>query len=83
MNLLTKSVGYLTLNSSDPMDAPIFNPNYFAEPEDMLVVKEAMRVLKKIFDSEVNFKVDLLLEICYIVSSIARDGLFLFAALSF
>ncbi|KOB78455.1 Glucose oxidase [Operophtera brumata] len=53
VNLLPKSVGVITLNSSDPLDAPIFDANYFAHPEDMLVVKEGMRLLKKIFDSQI------------------------------
>ncbi|ETO30291.1 glucose dehydrogenase [Reticulomyxa filosa] len=37
-----KSVGYVALKSSDPMDAPLIVPNYFESQEDVEVVREGV-----------------------------------------
>ncbi|CAH0402734.1 unnamed protein product [Chilo suppressalis] len=50
--LLPRSVGYLTLNSSHPLDPPLFFPNYFEHPEDLTMIKDGARYLQKIFESD-------------------------------
>lgn len=37
-----RSVGSITLNSTDPWDAPLIDPNYFAHHEDMEILKEGV-----------------------------------------
>ncbi|XP_072934789.1 glucose dehydrogenase [FAD, quinone]-like [Epargyreus clarus] len=51
--LLPRSVGYLTLNSANPFDPPLFYPNYFDHPDDMVMIKDAARYLQGIFDTDV------------------------------
>ncbi|KAI5642555.1 GMC oxidoreductase domain-containing protein [Phthorimaea operculella] len=51
--LLPRSVGYLTLQSADPRDPPLFYPEYFTHPDDMLMVKDAARYIQRIFDTDV------------------------------
>ncbi|XP_026314157.1 glucose dehydrogenase [FAD, quinone]-like [Hyposmocoma kahamanoa] len=50
--LLPRSIGYLTLKSTNPLDPPLFFPNFFDEPEDMVMAKDAARYLQKIFESD-------------------------------
>jgi choline dehydrogenase len=47
----TKSVGELTLASSDPADAPLINPNIFAEPQDLEILVEGVKIARKIIAS--------------------------------
>ena len=47
----TKSVGYLTLRSADPNDAPIIDPNYLADPHDLAVIVEGVKIARKIINS--------------------------------
>ncbi|KAG6442999.1 hypothetical protein O3G_MSEX002674 [Manduca sexta] len=49
--LLPESIGYLTLNSTDPLDPPIFDPKYFDQPNDMIMAKEGLLYLKRIYES--------------------------------
>ncbi|XP_046455615.1 glucose dehydrogenase [FAD, quinone]-like [Daphnia pulex] len=44
-NLRPKSRGYIRLNSKDPYDKPLINPNYFSDPlkEDIKVTVEAIK----------------------------------------
>ncbi|XP_028035245.1 glucose dehydrogenase [FAD, quinone]-like [Bombyx mandarina] len=51
--LLPKSKGYLTLQSSDPLVSPLFYPNFFSHPDDMIVAKDGLRYLKKISESKI------------------------------
>uniref|UniRef100_A0A2A4JLJ2 Glucose-methanol-choline oxidoreductase N-terminal domain-containing protein n=1 Tax=Heliothis virescens TaxID=7102 RepID=A0A2A4JLJ2_HELVI len=48
-NLLhPKSRGNITLNSSDPRDYPIINPNYFFDPRDLEAAATGIKILTKI-----------------------------------
>ncbi|XP_049879102.1 glucose dehydrogenase [FAD, quinone]-like [Pectinophora gossypiella] len=49
--LLPRSVGFLTLNSTDPLNPPLFFPEYFTHPDDLTVIKDGARYLQKIFES--------------------------------
>ena len=40
--LKPRSSGYLTLKSANPYDKPIIDPNYFAHPDDLESMAEAM-----------------------------------------
>ena len=40
--LQPRSSGYLTLRSANPYDKPIIDPNYFAHPDDLESMAEAM-----------------------------------------
>ncbi|KAI5641053.1 GMC oxidoreductase domain-containing protein [Phthorimaea operculella] len=48
-----RSVGYLTLQSADPLDPPLFYPEYFSHPDDVVMVSDAARYFKRIFDTDV------------------------------
>ncbi|KAL4712374.1 hypothetical protein ACJJTC_001535 [Scirpophaga incertulas] len=50
--LLPRSVGHLTLKSADPLDPPLFYPNYFSHPDDLVMIRDGARYLQKIFNSE-------------------------------
>lgn len=43
-----KSVGSITLQSSDPMAHPIINPNYLSHPDDLQTLVEGLKVAYKI-----------------------------------
>ncbi|WP_245667711.1 GMC family oxidoreductase, partial [Neptunicoccus sediminis] len=44
----TKSVGEITLTSADPADAPQINVNALAEPQDLEVLVEGVKIARKI-----------------------------------
>ncbi|GBP60114.1 Glucose dehydrogenase [Eumeta japonica] len=50
--LLPRSVGYLTLNSSDPLEPPLFYPNYFDHPDDMQMLKDSAQHIRKIVETD-------------------------------
>ncbi|XP_013184170.2 glucose dehydrogenase [FAD, quinone] [Amyelois transitella] len=50
--LLPRSVGYVTLNSTDPLDYPLFYPEYFKHPEDIIMIRDGARYLQRIFSSK-------------------------------
>ncbi|XP_053617704.1 glucose dehydrogenase [FAD, quinone]-like isoform X2 [Plodia interpunctella] len=50
--LLPRSIGYMTLNSSDPLDYPLFYPEYFTRSEDVIMIRDAARYLQRIFESK-------------------------------
>ena len=39
-----KSRGYIRLNSADPYDKPLINPNYYQDPHDLQVTIEAVKI---------------------------------------
>jgi choline dehydrogenase len=46
------SRGYVRAVSSDPLKAPAISPNYLADSRDVTVMIEAMRLARKVLDSE-------------------------------
>ncbi|GBP60119.1 Glucose dehydrogenase [Eumeta japonica] len=51
--LLPRSVGYLTLRSSDPLEPPLFYPNYFDHPDDMQMLKDSAQHIRNIVETNV------------------------------
>lgn len=47
-----KSVGEVTLNSSNPLDDPQINPNYLSHPDDLKKLKEGVRFSVEIFNQK-------------------------------
>lgn len=47
-----KSRGEVSLNSADPFDAPLIDPNVFAEPEDLTPLKNAYENCKDILEAD-------------------------------
>nr|ASF79657.1 glucose oxidase [Mythimna separata] len=50
--LLPRSVGWMTINSSDPTDPALYFPNFFSHPDDMAMIKEGLLHLRDIFYTE-------------------------------
>ncbi|TFK27798.1 alcohol oxidase [Coprinopsis marcescibilis] len=50
--LRPKSKGTLTLRSASPWDAPVLNPNYLKEPEDLQKLVRGVRLITKIAKEE-------------------------------
>lgn len=44
VTLRPRSRGYIRLNSADPYDHPIINPNYYKDPYDIKVMVEAIKI---------------------------------------
>ncbi|ODM97692.1 Oxygen-dependent choline dehydrogenase, partial [Orchesella cincta] len=53
---LPKSRGTITLDSKDPFDYPIIDPNYFEKKEDVKVIVEGMKFVKKFVEETEAFK---------------------------
>ncbi|XP_063628728.1 glucose dehydrogenase [FAD, quinone]-like [Cydia splendana] len=51
--LLPHAVGHLTLNSSDPLDPPLFYPGYFEDPRDLVMLRDGARYLQRIVNTTV------------------------------
>lgn len=51
--LLPKSVGYLTLNSTNPLEPPLFYPKFFSHSDDMVMLKDAASYIKQIVYSDI------------------------------
>ncbi|CAG5044085.1 unnamed protein product [Parnassius apollo] len=51
--LLPRSVGYIMLNSSDPLVPPLFYPEYFSHPDDMVMVKDGAKYVQRIIKSDI------------------------------
>lgn len=47
----TQSIGHLALRSADPNDAPLIDPNYLAEEEDMDVLLEGVKLSRQFLNS--------------------------------
>lgn len=54
VSLLPKSVGYLTLQSAHPLDPPLFYPGYFQHPDDLIMIRDAGRYVKRIVEAQVS-----------------------------
>lgn len=48
----TTSIGYLTLQSADPNDPPMIDPNYLAEKADMDVLVAGVKIARTILNSD-------------------------------
>jgi choline dehydrogenase len=46
--ILPQSVGYLTLQSPDPLEPPFIQPNYLADEADMQVLVEGLKLARKL-----------------------------------
>ncbi|KAI8442158.1 hypothetical protein MSG28_005766 [Choristoneura fumiferana] len=46
------SIGWLTLDSPNPLDPPVFDPGYFSHPADMVMVKDGARYIQRIVNSD-------------------------------
>lgn len=57
--LLTKSVGYIALRTSNPLDSPIIQPNYFQDPRDVLAMVESIRIVLALMDTQALAKWDM------------------------
>ena len=47
-----RSRGQVRLRSSDPLDAPVIDPNYLSDPEDLALQVEGVRIARKIADAD-------------------------------
>ncbi|CAG9104065.1 unnamed protein product [Plutella xylostella] len=52
VSLLPKSVGYMTLQSAHPLDPPLFYPGYFQHPDDLIMIRDAGRYVKRIVEAQ-------------------------------
>src|SRR5690606_11620225 len=50
--LRPKSRGRIRLASKDPLAAPLIDPNYLSHPDDMAVLREGVKLARKVFHSE-------------------------------
>jgi choline dehydrogenase len=44
----TRSIGQITLRSANPLDAPLIDPNYLADEDDLAVLVEGMKIARRI-----------------------------------
>ncbi|XP_051160394.1 glucose dehydrogenase [FAD, quinone]-like [Leptopilina boulardi] len=49
--LRPKSRGYIELKSNNPKDQPLINPNYFADPHDLIVLIEGTKFIQKLSET--------------------------------
>ncbi|HKD21333.1 MAG TPA: choline dehydrogenase, partial [Rhizomicrobium sp.] len=50
--LRPESRGYISLRSSDPLDAPVIQPNYLEAEEDRRALREGVRMVRDVFAQE-------------------------------
>lgn len=58
INLQPRSRGYLTIQSIDPKQPPLMQPNYFYEERDFDVLVDAARIAYKLANTTVRVKTD-------------------------
>lgn len=51
-NIYTRSTGYLTLKSKDPLDPPAIYPNYLSRQVDVLVLIEGLKFVRRLAETE-------------------------------
>lgn len=51
-NILTRSTGYLTLKSKDPLVPPAIYPNYLNKDEDIKVLIEGIKIIQRLAKTE-------------------------------
>lgn len=51
--LRPESRGYVSLNSADPLAAPLIRPNFLSAEKDLEVMVEAVKIARKIFAAEI------------------------------
>ncbi len=49
--LRPKSTGRVSLASADPNDAPVIDPNFLAEPEDVETIVRGMKIARRLVDA--------------------------------
>lgn len=59
----TRSKGYLTLKSKNPLDHPLLYPNYFTNETDIKVLVEGIRKVLELIQTQTMKKWDLKLEV--------------------
>lgn len=47
--LRPNSTGEISIGSSDPLAAPLIRPNYLSDPEDLRVLREGVKALRRVF----------------------------------
>ena len=52
-NIKPKSRGYIGLHTSNPLDAPLMQPNYLAEADDVKILIEGIRVIQSLGNTTV------------------------------
>lgn len=60
--LQTRSHGYLTLRSKNPMDHPLIYPNYLTEKTDMKILIQGIRKISEIAKTDTMKKLDMKIE---------------------
>lgn len=50
--LRPKSRGCIRLASNDPLASPTIDPNYLSHPDDILVLREGVKLARKVFHSQ-------------------------------
>lgn len=63
--LLPRSVGYMTLRSTNPLDKPRFYANFLKHPHDMIVLKDGFDYIKAIHEHSLNSSMKLELDETY------------------
>lgn len=50
--LRPRSRGWIRLASKDPLAAPVIDPNYLSDPDDIVVLREGVKLARKVFHSK-------------------------------
>lgn len=60
--MLTRSKGYISLRTGNPLDDPVIQPNYFQDRRDVLAMVESIRIVLSLMDTRAMKKWDMRLE---------------------